>query len=78
VDFLRNGLTDARTVNQQAPFEHPSIFVPNGHPFAADGYPVVNDPAHLGQATPQYLSIPAVGRKGGKLPASFLENTIKP
>ena len=32
VDFLRNGLTDPRTVNQAAPFDHPQLLTPNGHP----------------------------------------------
>src|SRR6185312_15179483 len=32
VDFLRNALTDPRTVAQAAPFDHPQFFTPNGHP----------------------------------------------
>ena len=32
VDFLRNGLTDPRTVKQSAPFDHPQLLTPNGHP----------------------------------------------
>ena len=34
VDFLTNGLTDCRTANEQAPFDHPSLNLPNndGHP----------------------------------------------
>ena len=46
VDFLRNGLTDPRVVAQSAPFDHPSLFVPNGHPPDPNGYPVQNDPNH--------------------------------
>lgn len=30
VDFLANGLTDCRTEKQQAPFDHPSLPLPNG------------------------------------------------
>ena len=32
VEFLRNGLTDCRTANDEAPFDHPSLTVPNGGP----------------------------------------------
>ena len=39
VDFLRNGLTDPRTVAQAAPFDHPQLFTPNGHPHSGNGYP---------------------------------------
>jgi cytochrome c peroxidase len=43
VDFLRNGLTDPRTVAQSAPFDHPQFFTPNGHPAApAIGSPVLH------------------------------------
>ncbi|HYO67730.1 MAG TPA: hypothetical protein VEU33_16770 [Archangium sp.] len=30
VDFLENGLTDCRTEKEQAPFDHPSLPLPNG------------------------------------------------
>src|SRR5262249_60206389 len=32
VEFLRNGLTDCRTANDEAPFDHPSLTIPNGGP----------------------------------------------
>ena len=48
VDFLRNGLTDPRTVNQAAPFDHPQLLTPNGHPHSANGYPVAPDPETSG------------------------------
>lgn len=76
VDFLRNGLTDPRTVNQSAPFDHPQLFVPNGHPADANGYPVKNDPAHPGQATDQLLAIPATGKSGGNPLPTFLQNLL--
>jgi hypothetical protein len=76
VDFLRNGLTDLRTVNQSAPFDHPQLLVPNGHPADANGYPVKNDPAHPGQATDQLLTIPATGKSGGKPLPTFLQNLL--
>jgi cytochrome c peroxidase len=74
VDFLRNGLTDQRTVNQSAPFDHPQLFVPNGHPAGANGYPVQNDPTHPGQATDQLLQIAPTGKNGGAPLPTFLQN----
>ncbi len=37
VDFLRNGLTDCRVENQQAPFDHPALSLPNGDALPALG-----------------------------------------
>jgi cytochrome c peroxidase len=76
VDFLRNGLTDPRTVAQAAPFDHPQLFTPNGHPFSGNGYPVTPDPQHPDRATDQLLEVPAVGAKGGKPLPTFLENLL--
>jgi cytochrome c peroxidase len=76
VDFLRNGLTDPRTVSQSAPFDHPQLLTPNGHPAGANGSPVQNDPQHPGQATTQLMEIPAVGKNGGKPLPTFLENLL--
>lgn len=82
VDFLRNALTDPRVVAQSAPFDHPQIFLPNGHPSDPfTGYPVVNDPNHPGQATDlpyPMLMIPAVGKKGGTPLPTFLQNLQSP
>jgi cytochrome c peroxidase len=76
VDFLRNGLTDSRTVAQAAPFDHPQLFAPNGHPHSSNGYPVTPDPKHPDRATDQLMEIPAVGAKGGKALPTFLENLL--
>jgi len=76
VDFLRNGLTDPRTVAQSAPFDHPQLFVPNGHPHSASGYPVVADPKHPDRATDQLMEIPVTGAQGGKPLPTFLENLL--
>jgi cytochrome c peroxidase len=76
VDFLRNGLTDPRTVAQAAPFDHPQLFAPNGHPHSGNGYPITPDPKHPDRATDQLLEIPAVGAKGGKPLPTFLENLL--
>ena len=76
VDFLRNGLTDPRTVNQSAPFDHPQLFVVNGHSPNANGYPVQNDPKHPGQATDRMLEVPATGKGGGAPLPTFLQNLL--
>lgn len=63
VEFLKT-LTDPRLLAQQAPFDHPQLFVPNGHSqqVAADG-----------TAQDIMIEIPAVGRNGGPSPNGFLE-----
>jgi cytochrome c peroxidase len=76
VDFLRNGLTDPRTVAQAAPFDHPQLLTPNGHPAGPNGYPVQNDPQRPGQATTQLMEVPAVGKNGGKPLPTFLQNLL--
>jgi cytochrome c peroxidase len=76
VDFLRNGLTDPRTVAQAAPFDHPELTVPFGEMVGANGYPVQKDPNHPGQAMDGHLQIPAVGKNGGKPFPTFLENML--
>jgi cytochrome c peroxidase len=76
VDFLRNALTDPRTVKQAAPFDHPQLFDPMGHPHDSNGYPVQNDANHPGQATNNFIEIPAVGANGGKPLPTFLENLL--
>jgi cytochrome c peroxidase len=76
VDFLRTGLTDLRTVNQSAPFDHPQLLTPNGHMHSGNGYPVTQDPKHPGQAPTQLMEIPAVGKSGGKPLPTFLENLL--
>ena len=76
VNFLRYSLTDPRTVNQAAPFDHPQLAIPNGHPQGSNGYPVQADPNHPGRATDQLMQLPAVGAQGGKPLPTFLENLL--
>jgi cytochrome c peroxidase len=76
VEFLRDGLTDPRTVIQAAPFDHPQLFTPNGHPPNSAGYPVTPDPKHPGQATTRLMEVPAVGKNGGAPLPTFLENLL--
>ena len=60
VDFLRYGLTDPRVACEQAPFDHPSLSLHNGH--------VGNENAVTatvpGIADDYLLELPAVGRDG--------------
>ncbi|MEH2294891.1 cytochrome-c peroxidase [Nostoc sp.] len=67
VAFLK-GLTDERVVHEKAPFDHPQLFVPNGHP--GNSTSVTND--GTGNATDSLLEIPAVGRYGGSGTRNFL------
>jgi hypothetical protein len=76
VDFLRYGLTDARTVAQAAPFDHPELLVPNGQQSGPNGYPVQKDPNHPGQAADVMMRIPATGNNGGTPLPTFLENLL--
>nr|WP_233154038.1 cytochrome c peroxidase [Scytonema sp. HK-05] len=74
VAFLK-GLTDERVRYQKAPFDHPELFVPNGHP--GDQNSVTIDPNvktndDTTQATDALLKIPAVGRNGGNPLPNFL------
>ncbi|MCA1995151.1 MAG: hypothetical protein LDL41_24345 [Coleofasciculus sp. S288] len=67
VAFLK-GLTDERVRYQKAPFDHPQLFIPNGHPGTQTS--VTND--GTGKATDSLLEIPAVGQKGGTSLPIFL------
>jgi hypothetical protein len=77
VDFMRNGLLDSRTLNQMAPFDHPSLMVPNGHPVDSNGYPLP-DPNRPGQAQDLYMTIPSNGKNGALPLPSFLQNLARP
>jgi len=70
VAFLK-GLTDERVRLEKAPFDHPQLFVPNGHP--GDSTDVTDD--GTGKATDSLLQIPAVGRNGGSGTANFLASS---
>lgn len=74
VAFLK-GLTDERVRNQKAPFDHPQLFVPNGHPGNQNSVtidPKVKTDDGTTQATDALLEIPAVGRNGGNPLPNFL------
>ncbi len=67
VAFLKS-LTDDRVRYQKAPFDHPQLWVTNGHPGSPTG--VNND--GTGKATDDLKEIVAVGRSGGAALPNFL------
>lgn len=58
--FLRS-LTDERVRLEKAPFDHPQLYVPNGHPTDAGGNVIAES---SGRARTIFLEIPAVGAPG--------------
>ncbi|WP_414587390.1 cytochrome-c peroxidase [Scytonema sp. PCC 10023] len=77
VAFLK-ALTDERVRNQRAPFDHPQLFVPNGHPGNQNSVtidPSVQTQNGVTQATDVLLEIPAVGRNGGNPLPNFLASS---
>jgi hypothetical protein len=57
-------LTDERVRFERAPFDHPQLFITNGHP--GDQNAVTDDGS--GQATTTLIELPAVGRNGTSVP----------
>jgi cytochrome c peroxidase len=68
VKFLLT-LTDPRVVQQSAPFDHPELFVPDGH--LGNAHAVQTNAA--GEAVTRLVRVPEVGAYGGALPRGFLE-----
>jgi cytochrome c peroxidase len=74
VAFLES-LTDERVLYRRAPFDHPQLFVPNGHPGNSS---TVADADGDGLADDQMVMIPAVGAEGGPPLPGFLEGVFGP
>ena len=74
VAFLET-LTDERVLYQRAPFDHPQIFVPNGHPGDSIS---TTDADGDGLADDLMVEIPAVGAEGGAPLPGFLEGVFGP
>jgi cytochrome c peroxidase len=72
VAFLET-LTDERVLYGRAPFDHPQIFVPNGHPGDSS---LTMDADGDGLADDLMVEIPAVGAAGGAPPPGFLEGVF--
>jgi len=66
VAFVRNGMTDPLVLYEKAPFDHPQLFVPNGHPTRSNGRTPVWSGNTNGTriAEDQFLEIGAVGAPG--------------
>jgi len=69
IAFLE-ALTDERVLYRRAPFDHPQLFVPNGHPGDST---VTIDANGDGLADDLLIEIPAVGAAGGPALPGFLE-----
>ena len=69
IAFLE-ALTDERVRLRKAPFDHPQLFVPNGHP---GDHIAVEDVDSDGNADDSMIEIPAVGADGGAPLPSFHE-----
>jgi len=74
VAFLET-LTDERVVYQRAPFDHPQLFVPNGHPGNSSW---TIDANNDGLADDVMIEIPAVGAAGGTPLPGFLQGVFGP
>jgi cytochrome c peroxidase len=74
VAFLET-LTDERVQYQRAPFDHPQIFVSNGHP--GDSSSTI-DADGDGLADDLMVEIPAVGAEGGNPLPGFLDDVFGP
>jgi cytochrome c peroxidase len=68
-------LTDERVLYRRAPFDHPQLFVPNGHP---GDFTTTADSNGDGLADDLMIEIPAVGAAGGPPLPGFLEGVFGP
>jgi cytochrome c peroxidase len=69
VDFML-ALTDHRVRYAKAPFDHPQLFIPNGHDVASNGVVI-----EAGRAKDSMVEIPAVGAAGRATPLPNFLNT---
>ena len=72
VAFLRNGLTDPRVAWERAPFDHPSLTLPDGH--LGDEFRVAGQPHLAARAVDAQRRIPSVGASG----RSAVEGPLQP
>jgi cytochrome c peroxidase len=68
-------LTDERVLYRRAPFDHPQLFVPNGHRGSSMR---VRDLNRDGSADDDMIEIPAVGASGGPPLPGFLQGVFGP
>jgi cytochrome c peroxidase len=74
ISFLKS-LTDERVLYSRAPFDHPQLFIPNGH---RGDETHVRDRRHDGIADDDVVELSAVGAAGGKALPGFLEGVFGP
>lgn len=76
VAFLKS-LTDERVRFERAPFDHPSLCVPAGHPETADGALVAGEIAPFWRSAAEtWMSIEAVGAAGNAVPLRTFEEML--
>ncbi|MDZ8105201.1 MAG: cytochrome c peroxidase [Nostoc sp. DedQUE12a] len=74
VTFLRTGLTDRRVLLEKAPFDHPQLFIPNGHPGNQFSVTPSGNTNGTPTATDLLVEIPPVGSNGVTTPQpNFLD-----
>ncbi len=74
VAFLES-LTDDRVLYRKAPFDHPQLFVANGH---LGDHTALVDADNDGYADDDVIEIPAVGAQGGPALPGFFEGPFAP
>ena len=77
VAFMK-ALTDDRVRFERAPFDHPELCIPNGHPNsgAATSVEPNGNPLFGRSAADRWAGIPAVGRNGGTVPLQTFEELL--
>lgn len=78
VAFLK-ALTDDRVRYDRAPFDHPSLCVPDGHAETAPGVPALSqsDPRFALSAEDKWTLVPATGRGGHGAPLQTFEELLR-
>jgi len=75
--FLKT-LTDDRVKYQRAPFDHPALCVPDGHPEVAPGQLQPNpDTPGAPLAADRWVLVPAVGAAGSPVPLQTFEELLR-
>ncbi|NJD05208.1 MAG: cytochrome C peroxidase [Methylococcaceae bacterium] len=69
--------TDERVRYERAPFDHPEVTVPNGHP-GDNQNATAGNPLNATLATDDYLVIPAVGASGSAQPLPSFDTFLTP
>ncbi len=67
-------LTDERVRSRKAPFDHPQLFITDGHPWDASNPSYLQKDAATGNARDDLLEVPAVGCNGGTPFRTFRQN----